>query len=169
MDGAALRLLRHKALGSGALQRPPSKGRPPELVGTLRPHGVLPRPRLRHTLRRVGRGKVEPGRERHQRRQLRSLLGRDVDFDQCRLGLSTVKPTKILFSSHAVGFNELRGLKCDHPKGSHESTAGKRTRDATGERWASRAQGEYPPHLCQVVAHSLFQGIRQRALETEHL
>ena len=93
----------------------------------------------------------------------------EVDVDQCRLGLSTKKPTKIMFSSHAVGFNELRGLKCDHPKGSHESTAGKRTRDASGEHWASRAQGEYPPHLCQVVAHSLLQGVRQRALESEDL
>ncbi|CAE7734064.1 SMYD2, partial [Symbiodinium necroappetens] len=78
----------------------------------------------------------------------------EVVFDQCRLGLNTVKPTKI--------FIQL-------PRRSHESTAGKRTRDASGEHWASRVQGEYPPHLCQVVAHTLFQGIRQRALETEDL
>ena len=96
----------------------------------------------------------------------------EVDFDQCRFGLGTRKPTKIMFSSHAAGFNELRGRKCDHPKGSHESTAGKRTRDASGEHWASRAQGEYPPHLCQVVAHSLFQAFasepwRLRICETK--
>ncbi|CAE7838251.1 unnamed protein product [Symbiodinium sp. CCMP2592] len=80
-------------------------------------------------------------------------------FDQCKLGLDTVKPTKILYSSNASGFEVLDGLRCDHPPGSHGSTAGKKERGPAGSKqWASKRQGEYTPHLSQIIAHSLYQG-----------
>ena len=103
-------------------------------------------------------------------RQL-SQLDRTAEavFDQCRFGLATVKPTKILYSAHAKGFDELRGHRCNHPGGTHSSVAGQREPGTSGAQWASKAQGEYTPHFAQVVARCLFQGFRERALEREDL
>ena len=93
----------------------------------------------------------------------------EAKFDQCRFGLSTVKPTKVLYSAHAKGFDALRGLLCDHPRGAHTSVAGQREQGASGAQWASKGQGEYTPHFAQVVAHCLYQGYRHRTLEKEDL
>ncbi|CAE7854136.1 unnamed protein product, partial [Symbiodinium necroappetens] len=84
-------------------------------------------------------------------RQL-SQLDRTAEavFDQCRFGLATVKPTKVLYSAHAKGLEEVRGLRCDHPRGTHGTVAGQREQGASGAQWASKGQGQYTPHFAQV-------------------
>ncbi|CAE7848405.1 unnamed protein product, partial [Symbiodinium necroappetens] len=73
-------------------------------------------------------------------RQL-SQLDRTAEavFDQCRS--STVRTPR--------GFKELRGLRCDHPRGTHGTVAGQREQGASGAQWASKGQGEYTPHFAQ--------------------
>ncbi|CAE7312378.1 unnamed protein product [Symbiodinium sp. CCMP2592] len=101
----------------------------------------------------------------------RSILGLDrvgtADFDQCRFGLETVKPTRFLFSAH-VDFAKLHGQRCNHPRGTHQSVAGKQVSDSAGQqRWASADQAEYTAHLSQIIAEALFQGYRRAALDKE--
>ena len=88
-----------------------------------------------------------------------------VDFDQCRVGLETRKPTRILHQG--IDLSELAGLECNHPpveqtdsKGKkymapHPSPAG-RWRvlpDGTKER-ASKALGKYTAELSILLANA---------------
>ena len=92
-----------------------------------------------------------------------------VSFDQCTFGLDTVKPTRLMYASH-VDFSKLDGRRCQHPKGTHQSTAGRQVADDWGNRqWASKDQGEYTAHFSQAIAEALYQGYRKQALEKEDL
>ncbi|CAE7648821.1 unnamed protein product [Symbiodinium sp. CCMP2592] len=86
-----------------------------------------------------------------------------ADFDQCRFGLETVKPTRFLFSAH-VDFAKLHGQRCNHPRGT-QSVAGRQVSDSAGhQRWASANQAEYTAHLSQIIAEALYQGAEFEAL-----
>ena len=78
----------------------------------------------------------------------------ESNFDQCRTGLDTVKPTKFLV--HKLAFDELNGLRCNHPSkkfkradgteywAAHESALQRWVTGPTGKlERASRSQGEY--------------------------
>ena len=99
-----------------------------------------------------------------------------VDFDQCRTGLGTTKPTRMLVKR--IKLDSLRGLRCNHvmkqhtrPDGStytaaHESTVQRWIEGPTGRQRASKAQGEYSVTLCKILAKA-FHEARQEALGTE--
>eukprot|EP00435_Cladocopium_sp_Y103_P032302 s595_g8.t1 len=105
----------------------------------------------------------------------------EVNFDQCRTDLDTVKPTKLLL--HQLDLTQLDGMRCNHPtrtfkrpdgteySASHETfkrpdgTEYSASHESTVQRWvkgpdgkmerASRAQGEYSPLLCSILAAAI--------------
>ena len=92
----------------------------------------------------------------------------EVNFDQCRTGLSTTKPTKLLL--HKLNLSELDGKRCNHPvrefiradgstyKSAHESTVQRWVTGPTGKRErASRAQGEYTSEFSKAIAMAINQ------------
>ena len=89
----------------------------------------------------------------------------DIKFDQCRTGLETVKPTRLLVKG--LDLPELQGLRCNHepqeftrPDGSkykaaHQSTVQRWITNDKGERErASKSQGEYTSQLSEVIARA---------------
>jgi len=89
----------------------------------------------------------------------------DVDltgFDQCRFGLETTKPT--IFMSQGLDFEEMRELRCNHPKvektdaygkkywASHTSTVQRWVETEHGRQRASKGQGEYTYDLSKAIA-----------------
>ena len=89
-----------------------------------------------------------------------------ADFDQCRWGCETTKPTRFL--SHRLNFQSMHEVRCNHPKqeqvrpdgskysSSHPSPV-QRWRDGPGgqrER-ASKALGEYTSDLSAVIAFAI--------------
>ena len=97
-----------------------------------------------------------------------------VDFDQCRTGLETTKPTRLLVKR--IKLDSLQGLRCNHvkkqftrPDGStytaaHESTVQRWVDGPTGRQRASKAQGEYTITLCKIIVKA-FHEAKQEALE----
>ena len=93
-----------------------------------------------------------------------------VDFDQCRFGAETQKPTRFL--CYKVKHEKHR---CNHPKkewkgkdgkaymASHERLVGrKRIRDGK-EEYASKALGNYPSRLCKAMAEDIAKVNTKRA------
>ena len=104
--------------------------------------------------------------------QIEHLTGRpevkSLDFDQCKVGQETKKPTRIIYQN--MNLSELEGLVCDHPpveqkdaKGKtyfapHPSPAGRWrfNSDGTRER-ASKALGEYPYEMNYILAKAFHE------------
>lgn len=88
----------------------------------------------------------------------------EIDFDQCRTGLDTTKPTRLLVKR--LNLDELKGLRCNHevqtfkkPDGTeyrsaHESTVQRWVEGPKGRERASKSQGEYTEELCKVLARA---------------
>lgn len=108
----------------------------------------------------------------------------EANFDQCRVGLDTVKPTKFLL--HKLCFDDLNGLRCNHPSkkfkradgteywAAHESALQRWVTGPTGKmERASRSQGEYTPTLCGIIAKAIHrtapESWRRKELEKEPL
>ena len=99
-----------------------------------------------------------------------------VDFDQCRTGLETTKPTRLLVKR--IKLDSLQGLRCSHVKkqftrpdgttytAAHESTVQRWIDGPTGRQRASKSQGEYTITLCKAIAKA-FQEAKQEAREAE--
>eukprot|EP00435_Cladocopium_sp_Y103_P022468 s2001_g5.t1 len=87
----------------------------------------------------------------------------DVRFDQCRTGLATTKPTRLV--SKGLNLEMLQGLRCNHPKqkqtradgstywASHSSTVQQWVTNEEGQRErASKSQGQYTTELSSILA-----------------
>eukprot|EP00435_Cladocopium_sp_Y103_P055438 s1434_g18.t1 len=87
----------------------------------------------------------------------------DTRFDQCRTGLATTKPTRLL--SKGLDLNVLQGLRCNHPRqqqtkadgttymASHASTVQQWVVNDEGQRErASKSQGQYTSKLSSILA-----------------
>ena len=87
----------------------------------------------------------------------------EVKFDQCRLGLSTTKPTKLLL--YKTDLSHLHNLRCNHPVQTYQREDGSTGRGAhipTVQRWvvnekgererASKSQGQYTPEFSEAIA-----------------
>eukprot|EP00435_Cladocopium_sp_Y103_P017556 s2656_g4.t1 len=106
-----------------------------------------------------------------------------VDFDQCRTGLSTTKPTRLLVKR--IDLSELAGLRCNHEKtertrsdgskymAAHDNTVQKWVEGPSGRQRASKSQGEYTEELCTIIARAFHATTdkewRQRELHQEPL
>eukprot|EP00435_Cladocopium_sp_Y103_P056820 s1791_g19.t1 len=90
----------------------------------------------------------------------------EANFDQCRMDLATTKPTKFL--TYKMDFSDIDGMRCNHEKqkfkradgseylAAHESTVQKWVQGPDGKmERASRAQGEYTPKLCELIAKAI--------------
>ena len=87
-----------------------------------------------------------------------------MDFDQCRTGLETTKPTRLLIKR--IKLDHLKGLRCNHerrertrPDGStyvsaHETVVQRWVDGPTGRVRASKEQGEYTITLCKAIARA---------------
>ena len=96
---------------------------------------------------------------------------RHADFDQCRTGLETTKPTRFLYKR--MDLSKLDGLRCDHerrvlsrPDGStytaaHESVVQKWVDGPKGRQRASKSQGEYTEELCGIIAGAFHSAASQ--------
>lgn len=75
-------------------------------------------------------------------KKVRNLPGvKEVDFDQCRLGLETTKPTKLLLKG--INLDHLRNLRCDHPVVEWSDTSGRKWNAAhqpVVQRWVTWAR-----------------------------
>ena len=89
-----------------------------------------------------------------------------IEFDQCRTGLATTKPT--IIASKGLDFSELRGLKCNHekqkftrPNGStywaaHSNVVQQWITNEEGKRErASKSQGMYTTELSEIIARAI--------------
>lgn len=92
----------------------------------------------------------------------------EVNFDQCRTGLTTVRPTKLL--SYKLDFSSLDGIRCNHVMQKYQSEDGfeyTAAHESVEQKWvpgpegkpekASRAQSEYTPKLCGIIAAVIHQ------------
>ena len=90
---------------------------------------------------------------------------RKVDFDQCKVGQETRKPTRIIYQH--LDLKELMGLVCNHPPVEQTDANGKKYMAPTPSpagRWransegvrerASKALGEYPYELNYILARA---------------
>lgn len=87
-----------------------------------------------------------------------------TDFDQCRTGLATTKPTRLM--TKRLPLDELKHLKCNHEKvkrtredgtiyyAAHGNTVQKWVEGPDGRQRASKAQGEYTEELCRIIARA---------------
>ena len=91
-----------------------------------------------------------------------------VDFDQCRYGAETTKPTRLV--SFKLNFLDMANLRCNHPmrewtksdgskyKAAHESLVQRwRTDDAGNKQRASKALAEYTPRLNARIAEAMLE------------
>lgn len=118
-------------------------------------------------------------------KKVRQIQGaKEINFDQCRTGLDTTKPTKLLVKG--LNLDHLRNLRCDHPKVQWSDTSGAGWQaahrpvvqrwitnpDGTRER-ASKSQGEYTTVLCRFIAKAMHEAVDKswltEALRTEEL
>eukprot|EP00435_Cladocopium_sp_Y103_P000069 s3041_g1.t1 len=92
----------------------------------------------------------------------------EASFDQCRAGLDTARPTKLL--SYKLDLSSLDGLRCDHKMQKYRRADGYEymaAHESLDQKWvpgpegklekASRAQGDYAPRLCQIIAAAIHQ------------
>ena len=95
----------------------------------------------------------------------------DVRFDQCRTGLATRKPTRLVTKD--MDFTDLQGLRCNHAlqtftrvdgstyKAAHEPTVQRWTTNEQGQRErASKAQGHYTPQFSEAIARAFHSSQR---------
>ena len=103
-----------------------------------------------------------PEMERIVKEKATSVIG----FDQCRTGLATRKPT--LFASKGLDFEELRELRCNHPKQTQTRADGTTysaahtnvvqrwvTNDQGKQERASKSQGQYTTELSEIIARAI--------------
>lgn len=102
---------------------------------------------------------------------------RHADFDQCRTGLETTKPTRFLYKR--MDLSKLDGLRCNHerrvlsrPDGStytaaHEPVVQKWVDGPRGRQRASKSQGEYTEELCGIIAGAFHSAASQEWLQEE--
>ena len=89
-----------------------------------------------------------------------------VDFDQCRYGAETKKPTRLAY--YRVDHKGFNGSRCNHVKkewkdkdgktymAPHERLAGRKRKSADGrEEFASKALGNYPAKFCKALAENI--------------
>eukprot|EP00435_Cladocopium_sp_Y103_P025115 s2849_g6.t1 len=89
----------------------------------------------------------------------------DVRFDQCRTGLETTKPTRLV--TKGVDLSELHGQRCNHPKiqisrddgstywAAHKSTVQRWITNEKGERErASKSQGQYTEEFSSIISRA---------------
>eukprot|EP00435_Cladocopium_sp_Y103_P015133 s1353_g3.t1 len=89
----------------------------------------------------------------------------DVRFDQCRTGLETRKPTRLITKN--MDLSELHNLRCNHPQqtftredgttyqSAHQSTVQRWIVNAAGERErASKSQGQYTAQFSETIARA---------------
>ena len=89
----------------------------------------------------------------------------DVRFDQCRTGLETRKPTRLVTKN--MDLSELHNMRCNHPlqtitkddgttyQAAHRSTVQRWIANAAGERErASKSQGQYTSQLSETIARA---------------
>ena len=87
----------------------------------------------------------------------------DIRFDQCRLGLETTKPTRLMLGN--MDLSHLNNLRCNHPVQEYTRADGSTGRGAhvpTVQRWvvnsegkqerASKSQGQYTPEFSKAIA-----------------
>eukprot|EP00434_Breviolum_minutum_P038994 symbB.v1.2.034605.t1/scaffold4499.1/size38882/7 len=99
-----------------------------------------------------------------------------VDFDQCRYGAETKKPTRLAFDR--VDHKGFNGSRCNHVKkewkdkdrktymAPHERLAGRKRKSADGrEEFASKALGNYPAKFCKALAENIARVETERARE----
>eukprot|EP00435_Cladocopium_sp_Y103_P050057 s1411_g15.t1 len=104
----------------------------------------------------------------------------DTRFDQCRTGLATTKPTRLI--SKGLDLSALQGLRCDHPKqphtradgstywASHQSTVQQWITNEEGQRErASKSQGQYTKELSTILAKAFHATQRGAAWLKEDL
>lgn len=101
--------------------------------------------------------------------QIQDLANRKADgdtkFDQCRTGLETTKPTRLL--TRGLNLSTLNGLRCNHPKvkqtrddgttymAAHKSTVQRWVVNEKGERErASKSQGQYTEELSSIISRA---------------
>lgn len=96
---------------------------------------------------------------------IRQRADGDVRFDQCRTGLETKKPTRLV--TKRMDLSELHNLRCNHPlqtiqkddgttyQAPHQSTVQRwiTKPDGTRER-ASKSQGQYTLQLSETIARA---------------
>ena len=103
-----------------------------------------------------------------------------VLFDQCRTGLETVKPTKLLVKD--LDLEELQGLRCNHPpvdqvdaqgrtyKAPHGTTVQKWVKGPWGQmERASRSQGEYTGEFSKIIAGAMHKAWKRAELKRDPL
>ena len=103
-----------------------------------------------------------------------------VHFDQCRTGLETTKPTKVLL--YKARMDQLDGLRCNHPAQSFERADGstyQAAHQSTVQRWvtgpdgkrerASRSQGEYTAEFSEAIAKAFHHAWQAGELRKEPL
>ena len=105
---------------------------------------------------------------------------KSVHFDQCRTGLETTKPTKIIL--HKAELEQLDGLRCNHPKRTFEKPDGSKyeaSHQSAVQRWvvgpdgkrerASRSQGEYTAELSEAIAKAFHRAWQAGELKRDPL
>ena len=111
-------------------------------------------------------------------------IDQDIRFDQCRTGLATTKPTRLL---SRMDMARLKDLRCNHPIQEYTRDDGSKGRGAhipTVQRWvtgphgtrerASKSQGQYTQELSEEIAtafHSTQAGAKwlRDELESEQV
>lgn len=103
-----------------------------------------------------------------------------ANFDQCRYGCESTKPTRLL--AYLLDVSAVDGVRCNHPKkewvdakgkkyqASHERVAGRKRKLEGGRtEHASKALAHYPPGLCVALASMAYKVKTTRAKQLRKL
>ena len=103
-----------------------------------------------------------------------------ANFDQCRYGCETTKPTRLL--AYLLDVSAVDEVRCNHPKkewvdakgkkyqASHERVAGRKRKLEGGRtEHASKALAHYPPGLCMALASMAYKVKTTRAKQLRKL
>lgn len=117
--------------------------------------------------------------------KVRKIQGaKEINFDQCRTGLETTKPTKLMVKG--LKLEHLDNLRCNHPKVQWSDTSGRTweaAHDPVVQKWitgpdgkrerASKSQGEYTHELCKLIAKAMHDAVDKtwlnQALQQEEI
>lgn len=90
-----------------------------------------------------------------------------VDFDQCRYGCESTKPTRLMY--HKVRHSAFDAVRCNHKKKMFKDSSGKEywaahervkhrfrvSADGKKKEYASKALGNYKPEFCRALAEDI--------------
>ena len=104
----------------------------------------------------------------------------NVNFDQCRYGCETTKPTRLMF--HKIDHSRFEHVRCNHEKKTFKDSSGRsyyaahervkhrmRVTPGGGREFASKALGNYKKEFCEALAWDISKIKSERAVKAMDL